>query len=649
MLNALRLHVPESFTFLERMDALDGESRFCQHIYDNLIKGLSDRASLVFPWCSEHNSWPVASKVPSKGKFYTFNIGLILNAAQAYRLVDHGPPTENKVAAAQYRRFWGGKAELRRFRDGSLLETLIWTQNPNETVIEQIARYVIQRHCGQEAAQSLRVVGDGFQRLISDPGPADPRSPFMSAFERLEKDIRGLEGLPMQIRQITAAGPDLRYASLRDASSRGTTSEPRGRKFADVCVQFEGSARWPNDFTAVQRTKIAFLLKIGELLEQSSTEGLIAKVGLENEDTKFLNIAFLDINYPQDVAFRLRIHHERELGLLEEASKDETTELGKREDIAFATATYKRNFIQGPLHTQAVRTLCTRFPLLSPAMRLMKKWRNSHLLSRHISDELIELLTIHIFVTPYPWQAPGSLATAFLRTLTFVSKWEWQTEPLIVDFSGSMGSEDIDRIKLRFEAWRKIDPAMNRVVLFAASNLDPDGITWTEPGPARVIASRFTSLGRAACNLAKAQGLILQPESLFAPSTADYDFLLHLKPRLRRSSHESEHKKPGFKNLQTQTAGGFSDPHPDLVNIYIEELRSLFGDKVLFFHNVLGGSIIGGTWNPQTGPRRWKVNVGYSTTPLVDKEQENIAMNQHGTLKDIARLGGDLVSEVEVK
>lgn len=640
-----RLQQPDSFlSSSKEIDALDHKSRSCQHLYDALTKGLSDRASLVYPWFSETDPWLTDSLPTSERRRGTAHIGLILNAEQAYRMVDHGPPNEEKAAAAQYRQFWGEKSELRLFRDGTLSETLIWAQNSNETVIEQIVRYVIQRHCEQDVTRSLQMIGKDFQSLLCDPGPVHPGLPLMSSFERLENDIRRLEGLPLQVRQITAADSNLRYASLADAKS-----ESRGRQFVDVCVQFEGSARWPNDVAAVQRTKIAFLLKIGELLEESSTRGLTTRVGLENEDTQLVNIAFLDILYPQEAAFRLRIHHERELSLLETARGGKDLGVGRHENVALAAATYKRNFTQSPLHTQAVRTLCTRFPLLSPSMRLMKKWRNSHLLSGHISDELVELLTIRMFVTPYPWQAPASLATAFLRTLTFISRWQWRTEPLIVDFNGGMRREDVERIELRFEAWRKIDPAMNRVVMFAASNLDPDGITWTETGPVKVVAGRFTALAKAACYRASNQGFDIQAQELLALSLADYDFVLHLDPRFATSSHELTQKKPVFKNLQVHAVDGLSDLESDRVNLYLNELRRLFGSNILFFHDELGGSIIGGIWNPQTGSRRWKINVGYSTTPLIEPGQEDIAINKQGTLNDIARLGGDIVSRVEVR
>ena len=40
----------------------------------------------------------------------------------ANRIVDKGPPADHAAEAAAFRAFWGEKAELRRFQDGSILE-----------------------------------------------------------------------------------------------------------------------------------------------------------------------------------------------------------------------------------------------------------------------------------------------------------------------------------------------------------------------------------------------------------------------------------------------------------------------------------------------------------------------------------------------
>ena len=634
------------------VDALNDETYFCHRVYQALSTGLGDRIRLLHVQPPPVIPWDAAAPQKSTKNFRQIQVGLLLDPENVHRTVDRGPSAEDKVAAAEFRRFWGDKAELRRFKDGSILESLIWSDSdPTDGVFKQILMYIVGRHLGKDAVDSIELVGESYDRLLRGPGRAvhDSSTCFqqiMSAFKNLEKEVRALEGLPLQIRQISAADAQLRYSSPRIPALHS----PQGQiEPANICVQFEGSARWPDDIIAVQRTKIAFLLKMGELLEES-TNGLVAKLGLENCNKRLLNIAFLDIHYSPGAFFRVRIHHERELNLLERALRDAPHTLTSREETAAALSIYKRDFIQGPMHTQAIGTLSTRFPLLSPSIRLMKIWRNSHMLSSHLSDELIELLTIRTFVHPYPWSVPGSVMTGFLRTLTSVSKWDWHNEPLIVDFSGEMTSVEIEAIDLRFKAWRKIDPAMNRVAIFAASNLDRNGITWTELGPSKVVAARFTSLAKAACGMLKQHGSNLEPEALFVTSMADYDFVIHLDQRSIKTNR-GKVRQSAFKNLHVQSDQDQRLSAFDPVRLFLAELRAVYGSNVLFFSNEDGGALIAGLWNPQTGPRSWKVNLPYSVEPIVlsSDEDAQININKTATLHDVARLGGNIVSRIELK
>ncbi len=635
-------------------DAIDDDMHFCRRAYQALKSGLGDRVLLIHLRPPGRTAWsPARPTHPSKVK-HKIRIGLILDPGQINRSVDRGPSAEDKVAAAAFRQFWGEKAELRRFKDGSIQESLIWSAtDARDSILKQIVTHIIRRHLGEEAANDINLTGDSFNRLLDNKSSnlVDPSilyQPVINAFEVLEKDIRHLQGLPLQIRQISAADSQLRYAS-----ANAPVIKPGQYQLdpANVYIQFEGSSRWPDDIAAVQRTKIAFLLKMGELLAEATTR-LTTRLGLENNSRKLLNSAFLDVLYPEGAFFRLRIHHEREFNLLEKTLKDKSHTQTSREETASALSAYKRNFIQAPLHTQAIRTLRTRFPLLSPSIRLMKKWRDSHLLSHHISDELIELLTVRIFVHPGPWSVPGSVMTGFLRTLKLISKWDWRSEPLIVDFNGEMSSKEIEEIHIRFEAWRKIDPAMNRVVMFAASNLDPDGITWTELGPSKVVAARFTSLAEAACGVIKEQGVGIEPEMLFAASMVDYDFLIHLNTRfVGDNAGQQRDLKPVYKNFQVQVQGDKSLVGFNSVQSFVEELRTLYDTNVVFFHNEQGGSVVAGLWNPQTGLRPWKTNLQYSTMPVTvpDEESSQVTVNKMATLHDIARLGGDMISRIEVK
>lgn len=618
-------------------------------VFSTLKEGLSDRIKLLDIKGIETKSWSIKNAGPVTSNDHTLSLAVLFDPANISRLVDHGPPAEDKKRAAKFQKFWGEKAELRRFKDGSILESLVWAPGSTYSIFEDIVTYLVQRHLGAEVAKGLSFIGEGFEKLLPSYGSSSKAFEVLrQAYNAFEKDIRDMESLPLQLKQLSAVDPQLRSSSIEVPlfGPRQPLDTP-----ADVLIQFEGSGRWPDDVVAIQRTKIAFLLKIGELLVESN-DSMSTRLGIENEDQPLQNCAFLDVFYPSGATFRLRIHNEREQTLLERQIKDKSSDNRSREDAVSALSVYKRFNVQLPLHTQSISTHCTRFPLLSPTIRLVKKWFDRHMLSGHVSGELIELLAVRAFLQPYPWKAPSSAMSGFLRTLLFISKWDWRSSPLIVDFTGTMTDKDVSTINTRLEAWRKIDPGMNRTVVFAASNHDTTGTAFTDKGPSKMVAARMTTLARSACKAVKDQSLGLDPRSLFAASTNDYNFVIHLNPKATGISQgKASHR---FKNLEVQSELSFEKVDYRPIQMFNEELESLYNGSIVFFHSATDISRVGGLWNPQTTiSRTFKVNLAYAAKPVKEKDEnvedaKNVEIDKSAILAEIARLGGDMVSRIEI-
>jgi U3 small nucleolar RNA-associated protein 22 len=669
----------------------------CRKLHGTLAKALTDRITALALLTPDEGSWSVDSARPQEDQGKSVLVGLTTDPANATRTVDLGPPAENKKEAASFRQFWGEKAELRRFKDGSILESVVWSlKDTPMSVIEQIVRYITRKHVGGEVAEQAKFSVDSFGHLIPSSrvqgqSGTSAFSARMVALAGLEKDIRGLEGLPLSIRLINAADAQLRYSAL-DAESLKTP--------ASIIVQFEGSARWPDDLCAIQRTKIAFLLKLSDLLSEDKPS-YVTRVGLENTSFPSQNQAYLDIILPSGFSFRLRIHHDREATLLDRQLKDKSLDNQSRESAGTALATYRRDYLQRPAHTQALQTLCTRYPALSPSIRLTKRWFAAHLLTPHFSEELVELLVVRTFLQPYPWAVPSTATTGFLRTIMWISRWDWRHVPLIVDYSssssakggfdnqgmstGSLSPEDIKKVQTRFEAWRRIDPAMNRVVLFAATNLDTDGTTWSDRGkPERVVAARMTSLARITTEAIRAQedklvarlqggeqdigsaGLV--PESLFVSQLQDYNIIIRLSTKFAQPSKKKTDAK--FKNLEMQQGPlAAEDKHNvgyDPAALLADDLRQIYGDAVLWFWNPEATDVIAGLWNPVvTAQRSWKVKAGWNSVPVPgEKKKEknkgeqdaedddvpavDIQLNKEAVCSEIRRLGGELIAGIEL-
>lgn len=629
------------------VDHGDALSRLTNRTYHALKEGLTDRVKAIDISLSQYSSWSLKTVAPEAQSTLSFVVGLVFDPANVDRVVDHGPSAEEKKKAASFQSFWGEKAELRRFKDGSILESVVWSKGISMPIYQQIITYLLARHVGMEAARDAIFMGQEMEDMLPQ-GATDAFSALREDFKSFEKDLRDLESLPLQLRQLSPISTLLRSTSI---TLPVYNVHQHLKTPADVLIQFEGSGRWPDDIAAIQRTKMAFLLKIGDLLEEV-IDGLVARMGLENADQPLLNRAFLDIKYHSGATFRLRIHNDREQVLLERQVKDKSVDNRTREDAVAALAIYRRVNIHLPLHTQSVSTHCTRFPLLSPTIRLVKKWFDTHMISGHVSEELIELLTVRAFLQPYPWSAPSSAMTGFLRTLLFISRWDWRLTPLVVDFGGTMTADDVAAITTRLEAWRKIDTSMSRTVLIAASNHDTTGTAFTENGPSKVVAARMTALARSACKIVKEQGLKLNIESLFTSSTADYDFVIHVSPKFRGNGKAKKTSKAQFKNLEVREEENFRDVGYQPVQLFIEDLKAMYTSSIVLFHNPTERAVIAGIWNPQTAARPFKVNIAYATKVSTGADRDaksQVEIDKSSILAEISRLGGDMITRIELK
>ena len=619
-------------------------------LYQTLAKALSNRVTRIYLHEPELVPWQVGATLPASNESGKLVIGFEYDAHNIERTIDNGPLVSMKKEAEEFRSFWDSKAELRRFKDGTISESVVWDVSPESpSIFYQIVSFSLRQHFGLELEQNVRYEESTAKFCLVDVprGQSDIAAfqPVMLALQELERDIRAIEDLPLHLRVIQPSDPKLSYSSSMVPFRSGT------RIPANVVVQFEGSARWPDDLEAVHRTKAAMLLKLAESLEESQPK-MTCRVGLENGEDELLNQAFLDVQYDSGICFRLRIHHDREATLLERLLHDKSVLPSERTHAAGALAAYKRDYLRRPAHTQAMQALAIRFPSFSRTVRLAKKWFSATLLGPHFADEAVELLVARVYTNPHPWPAPSSPRTGLLRLLVLLARWDWRNEPWVVNVGAeAMGEEDVANISTRFQAWRKLDPALNRVVLFIESSFDTDGDTWTgHARPAKVIAARLTELARSAVQWMGSAEVGVSLEPLFAVDLSDYDVVVHINKDFIHGSRRRGEDEARFKNLQLQkhevAAAG-----PDVLTFFIDELTSLYAATLLFFTSKERRDFIAGLWIPCES-RTWKLKLGYSSKPTDESDEGSeltVDVNREAILNEMARLGGDLVRSIEVR
>jgi U3 small nucleolar RNA-associated protein 22 len=643
-----------------------------QKVFDILIQGFGDRVKRISINIPSSRPWQVteAKRTASSAKL---NVGLVLAPENKDRLVDHGPPAENHEDAVKFRAFWGEKAELRRFKDGSIVESLVWSED--EPVTFQVIKYLVKKHFGLQASSVFSFANQVDSLMLNHQNKLKPTDAFKllnNAYQTLTTQLHNLEELPLRIRSITAADSQLSSSSLITPLSY-IQSPP-----ANIYIEFENSTRWPDHLPAIQHTKIAFLLKLGEVLQAAHPE-YSTRVGLENTrstSSGHENTSYLDIILPTStltlppLSFRLRITHDREITLIEKLLSSKTLTQPSQTTMTTALLAHRR-ILAHQHHTTALRTLTTRFPALSQTIRLLKKWTASHLLPPTLlPDPLLDLLAIHTFTSPYPYTQPTTSQTAFLRTLHTLSRWDWASSPLLIDTTldgslfNSSSSSDLSNLRTRFAAWRKLDPHMSNVVLFVGTNLDNTGVVWTQgQQPPRVLAGRLTALAGASVALLQKKGLhLLQEEDwrgLFRSPVGDFDFLIHLKRGLGKGEERKGKGSSGrFKNLQLQEGMEADAVGFDPVMEFVEDLESTFEGSMLLFYDRDGGTLIAGLWNPRVlKSQDFRVRLGASSMPMPvaeatnaggEDEKEQVVINQSGILAEVAMMGEGLVQRIEV-
>ena len=203
---------------------------------DVLRKGLNDRASSIVPFQINDNlNWSVSSKMPDE---MLINFGIILNPVEAFRIVDKGPEATDTIAAEEYRRFWGGKCELRRFKDGSITESCVWGKSTDpmgekRLICKNICLHLLNVHFDLD--MGIDYFADQFDVAIRTKHSAinetneEKSLKVIRSFDELSRKMKDLDGLPLAINAILGIDPVFRYASVDPPVPTATSYNVEGK------------------------------------------------------------------------------------------------------------------------------------------------------------------------------------------------------------------------------------------------------------------------------------------------------------------------------------------------------------------------------------------------------------------------------------
>ncbi|CDK29284.1 unnamed protein product [Kuraishia capsulata CBS 1993] len=663
-----------SFGSLEKIQLLTFENFLTNKIFKLVHRALGDRISeaVVSVESGASASWSLQRRKPSDdSKTSTVHIGLYLNPQEADKRVTRGPALDDKVEGERFASFWQSRAQVRKFKDGTIQYSCLWSPPPDVPVIVNILQYVFQLHLSSELSDALEYSSKSFTKLLPKSSvslpPATLFQNLKNSFDALAQLTLDMD-LPLRVKSVSPASTQLRNASIIPAVPYAIGNPDF---FNDVVIQLETSVKWPDELYALENTKTAFLLKIHENLQ--GHDGYRSYVTRPLDSVPYNKaITQLRILTPQGYGFSFKILTERDetlyLRAVENGEEKQKTELQK------VYISFQQHYIASVKHHRTVNRLMTRYPALSGTVRLFKHWLDSQLLLSHFSEPLIELIALKPFVDASPYPTPNGPEVGFLRILQFLSLWNWREDPLVLDFSDQtedVTSEYSDRLSLQtfqlinnnFQIMRKQDPSGLNVQFFVGSRDDLSGKLWSSYVHV-AMATRLTALSKAAVGLLKNQTGKLIEESvlklLFTPALEDYDFVIRVKTEDNSTSSGclATTKKETFKNL-VNVLSEFPETPKEVESArdptveYTKELNKVYENSIIFSSNRYSGpnageNVITGLYNPVVvqGEKKFKVGLDFNFKP---SGEGKVLFNNDAVLNEIITMGGDLVKGFESK
>ncbi|KIM24893.1 hypothetical protein M408DRAFT_316966 [Serendipita vermifera MAFF 305830] len=689
-LDGVQARVEDGLEILDRGSYIS----FVTSSIDNVLRrALGNRVKAIVTIHPTSPGRPISQSQPSSRS--SLKLGLVLDPDHAFRLIDRGPAVDApQPTIDEFRELWGDKAELRRFADGSIVECVVWESEGDRTEIPtRIVKHVLARHFNikkirevQSAFGQLTEQPRSALRLMSESSTIGGYKSAMQAFDELVKTIKGMD-LPLSLVACLPCAEELRYTSVFGSSPiplNRLHRLPECIKYIpvyDAVLQFEKSARWPDDLGAIQKLKLAWFETIAREFT-NKLDGSHARIAMDALASPVEDGAAVEVVLATGYAFRLRIYHDREKFLLERAIEDKTLQPFQRMDAERGLAVHTQRFLDSPRHHSAIVNVHRRHPGFSPAVRLVKRWFAAHLLSNTIPPELIELLCAYVFLRPDPQVTPNTGSTGFARTISFLSNWDWRREYLAVPLYGIAGEDATKDILLSqdtrksmsaaFEERRTRDPGMNSGAWHIATEQDVTGVWWCKDGrgPVSMIADRVTALAKASVQVIQ-HGLdsSLNVKALFHHPMDGYDFVIHLEPSVlpryaQNVLPDETLWTSSLKNVNIQ-AGDSSSPLVgfDPARELLEDLQRVYGDTIAFFYDYLGGTVIGCSWNPLVRQAKpFRALLGYSMKPEGSKKvrgnlsiarmspeavsKGHVVLNEDAILCEISRMGLGLIKEI---
>jgi U3 small nucleolar RNA-associated protein 22 len=378
-------------------------------------------------------------------------VGFSVNSEASQRVVDRGPPSDHSAEAKAFVDLWGEKAQLRRFKDGAIVQAVVWNDDEAISVyqnkeklqggyVEKIIRHVVRLHYTREtlnfALPNLLSIVDGMKNercpvdATTDPVLAHHQvlKAYESLAQLLQENSQPIQmnrqhsslGLPLAIDAVEPLSPCLRYSELFPpvphpflGSASYESKKVSGALMSDpvlVQIRFGASSKWPSDLKAIGAAKTAMLVQLAN--------------GIENLNEKcfdgpaVVTPSYLDLGY-KGYCFRIIVRADPEIKMLQGLVRPSPAASALLKDLT-------RIHVTAAKHHSMMHAVHTLHPSSSAVVRAAKRWIANHLLSGLITTETIELMVAKVYsAEDKPIDVPATVTSGFLRFLHLLAFHDW--------------------------------------------------------------------------------------------------------------------------------------------------------------------------------------------------------------------------------
>lgn len=374
-----------------------------------LRKGLNDRVIAISPVSRNQNN--------------ELNIGIILNSEHAMNIVDKGPQS-NQPEADVFRQFWGNKSEIRRFKDGSITESVLWCPaeapvGEKRLVCQKIVTFLLKHHFNISPGK-INYVANQFdvtiRTIFNELNETNEERSLAAirAFDEVSKELRNLSNLPLEIVSVLGIDSSFRYTDVTPPLGNASftkngfiNKELKGKflaqKVLNGIIQLAPSGKWPDEVDAMRRMKAAFYIEIAKRMEAQNPS---ISIQVTQDCIEVLRNKFL---------FRLKIVHPKEIALAKEeiSSSNSLTKLYRTNEQSIRL---EFENIVLPKMTSFLHGLHHQYPSFGPTVAIAKRWLYSQLIDSHLwPDECTELIVAEMFLKGYPMSPAIQPQTGFIR------------------------------------------------------------------------------------------------------------------------------------------------------------------------------------------------------------------------------------------